>query len=330
MKSRNRIFAWLLAVCLLTGCSGGAGSAPKEDSAASTGDAASVNASAEAAVSAAEAQAAIEQTPGTYKNIHGWTMYYDPSLVEISEDTGDRVEFLFTGEQTGENSLVVEYIPDKQPQEVLTEQIEEYDEDAVSREEGFAGADKWCFCASVDDSDELTVTIDYTALEHKGGVLLSKVTSSMETESTLEMLGSDTLHDMVNSMTFQDTEPQTMFSYYPGAYQKADETKEGPGSIILYDDHSGIMKAEEEEDVPLLWTSNELMVKNEGTSWEFTIEGDDLLARAICHELDHLEGHMYVELVEGRLYTNEELDEMAAREEEEAGDATAEAAEAAE
>ena len=63
---------------------------------------------------------------------------------------------------------------------------------------------------------------------------------------------------------------------------------------------------------------------------EFTVEGEGLLARAICHELDHLEGHMYVELVEGRLYTNEELDEMAAREEEEAGDATAEAAEAAE
>ena len=31
---------------------------------------------------------------------------------------------------------------------------------------------------------------------------------------------------------------------------------------------------------------------------EFTIEGEDLLARAICHELDHLDGHMYVELVE--------------------------------
>ena len=51
---------------------------------------------------------------------------------------------------------------------------------------------------------------------------------------------------------------------------------------------------------------------------EFTIEGTDLLARAICHELDHLDGHVYVELVEGRLYTNEELDEMAAKEEEEA------------
>jgi peptide deformylase len=50
---------------------------------------------------------------------------------------------------------------------------------------------------------------------------------------------------------------------------------------------------------------------------EFTVEGEDLLARAICHELDHLEGHMYVELVEGKLYTNEELDEMFARETEE-------------
>jgi len=32
---------------------------------------------------------------------------------------------------------------------------------------------------------------------------------------------------------------------------------------------------------------------------EFIIEGEELLARAICHELDHLEGRMYVEYVEG-------------------------------
>ena len=34
---------------------------------------------------------------------------------------------------------------------------------------------------------------------------------------------------------------------------------------------------------------------------QFTIEGTELLARAICHELDHLEGHLYVEKVEGDL-----------------------------
>lgn len=31
------------------------------------------------------------------------------------------------------------------------------------------------------------------------------------------------------------------------------------------------------------------------------IEGTELLARAICHELDHLDGHLYVEKVEGEL-----------------------------
>lgn len=41
---------------------------------------------------------------------------------------------------------------------------------------------------------------------------------------------------------------------------------------------------------------------------EFEIEATELLARAICHELDHLEGHMYTEFVEGDIYdvTDEE------------------------
>lgn len=33
----------------------------------------------------------------------------------------------------------------------------------------------------------------------------------------------------------------------------------------------------------------------------FELEGTELLARAICHEVDHLEGHLYVEKVEGEL-----------------------------
>lgn len=34
---------------------------------------------------------------------------------------------------------------------------------------------------------------------------------------------------------------------------------------------------------------------------EFELEGTELLARAICHELDHLDGHLYVEKVDGPL-----------------------------
>ncbi|MDE6640283.1 MAG: peptide deformylase, partial [Acetatifactor sp.] len=33
----------------------------------------------------------------------------------------------------------------------------------------------------------------------------------------------------------------------------------------------------------------------------YELEGTELLARAICHELDHLDGHLYVEKVEGEL-----------------------------
>ncbi|MGN1157878.1 MAG: peptide deformylase [Agathobacter sp.] len=35
---------------------------------------------------------------------------------------------------------------------------------------------------------------------------------------------------------------------------------------------------------------------------ECEVEGTELLARAICHELDHLDGHIYVEKVEGELF----------------------------
>ena len=40
---------------------------------------------------------------------------------------------------------------------------------------------------------------------------------------------------------------------------------------------------------------------------EFTIEGTELMARAICHELEHLDGHLYTERVEGDLVDAEDL-----------------------
>ena len=48
----------------------------------------------------------------------------------------------------------------------------------------------------------------------------------------------------------------------------------------------------------------------------FEVEGTELTARCFCHELGHLDGHLYVELTD-RLYTNEELDAMLAEQEEE-------------
>lgn len=42
---------------------------------------------------------------------------------------------------------------------------------------------------------------------------------------------------------------------------------------------------------------------------EYEIEGTELLARAICHECDHLDGIMYVRHVEGELIDLSEVEE---------------------
>lgn len=41
----------------------------------------------------------------------------------------------------------------------------------------------------------------------------------------------------------------------------------------------------------------------------FELEGTELLARAICHEVEHLDGHLYVEKVEGELMNVSDLED---------------------
>ena len=42
---------------------------------------------------------------------------------------------------------------------------------------------------------------------------------------------------------------------------------------------------------------------------EIIVEGEELMARALCHEIDHLKGIVYVDLVEGELYTVPDAEE---------------------
>ena len=42
---------------------------------------------------------------------------------------------------------------------------------------------------------------------------------------------------------------------------------------------------------------------------EIEVEGEELLARALCHEIEHLDGHLYVEKVEGDLMDVEMVDD---------------------
>lgn len=42
----------------------------------------------------------------------------------------------------------------------------------------------------------------------------------------------------------------------------------------------------------------------------FEVEGIELKARALIHEIEHLDGHLYVERVEGKLYDTQSEDDM--------------------
>ena len=54
------------------------------------------------------------------------------------------------------------------------------------------------------------------------------------------------------------------------------------------------------------------------------VEGTELKARALCHETEHLDGHLYVEKVEGRLMDAEEAEAEAEAEAAEAEEKTEE------
>ncbi len=47
---------------------------------------------------------------------------------------------------------------------------------------------------------------------------------------------------------------------------------------------------------------------------EIEVEGEELLARALCHELDHLQGKMYVDLALDGLHDNPSPEELAEEE----------------
>ena len=46
----------------------------------------------------------------------------------------------------------------------------------------------------------------------------------------------------------------------------------------------------------------------------FEVEGEEIMARCFCHEIEHLDGHMYTEHTD-QLYTSDEIEDMQAKEE---------------
>ena len=210
MIKKELIGALLAMTCLVTAC-GSQGAAPnngadqavsaQQDSEQPTQEAADT-ADTEQASEAASEQAAdgassetaapANVSAGMYEDERGWYVLYDQELFTVEPEKDD-VKFHYTGEAVGDNYVELRYIPDRQPGEVLTEEVDalleewEPDEEEMIRDEGYLFEDKWCYTAVVRYSeDERDTTVQLQSAEYNGGVLLTKMVEGMTDENMLE------------------------------------------------------------------------------------------------------------------------------------------------
>ena len=209
---------------------------PQEASDTAVTEQASEAATEQAADGAAEDQTAApgNAQTGMYEDERGCYVLYEPELFTVESEKDD-VKFHYTGEAVGDNYVELRYIPDKQPQEVLTEEVDELveewepDEEEMLRDEGYLFEDKWCYTAVVRYSEEeRDTTVQLQSAEYNGGVILTKMVEGMTDENILEGYMDDSMWKILDTLTFYDYQPQTELDYVPGIYSLSESGVEAP------------------------------------------------------------------------------------------------------
>ena len=129
------------------------------------------------------------------------------------------------------------------------------------------------------------------------------------------------IEDMLDTMYFENgvglAAPQV------GVLRRVVVIDVGEGPIVLINPEITLQEGEQKGQegclslpgkVGIVTRPNHVIVKAlDANMKEISVEGSELLARAICHETEHLDGHMFTEKVEGRLmdvnyYDDDELE----------------------
>ena len=170
----------------------------------------------------------------------------------------------------------ISYEADKMPEEVLGELTADWgDAETIERSEGiFPGTtDMWGYWRTLSQpagSEDPSRTA--IAGEYNGGTLLLQNTTYLTGDDAIDTAAADALETVVDSITYENFGPQTMYEYIPGTY-----TAEQDGatlSVTLNEDHSGVLSIQ--DDIDILWGSVELMAADGSFTYEYTLEGDNL------------------------------------------------------
>ena len=144
-------------------------------------------------------------------------------------------------------------------------------------------------------------------IREQGDVILTKKCRDVKeiTPRLKELIG-----DMIETM--HDADGVGLAAPQVGVLRRIAVVDVGEGVIILV--NPKVIESDGEQtgqegclSVPgkagIVTRPNHVKVKAYNTDMEeFEVEGEGLLARALVHEIDHLEGHMYTEIVQGDLF----------------------------
>lgn len=151
-------------------------------------------------------------------------------------------------------------------------------------------------------------------------ILTKKCREVSEMTPRLKELVSDMLDTMYNAEGVGLAAPQV------GVLRRIVVIDIGEGPIVLVNPKMTLQEGQQEGNegclsVPgkagVVVRPDHVIVEGFNENMEpVTVEGQELLARALCHELDHLDGVMYTTRVEGELFDTSELEEEPDAEEE--------------
>ena len=211
----------------------------------------------------------------------GWMVRFDQKMIDAEETGKHSAKFTYKpgdADAKEAGTLEIRYVDGKQPQEVLGEVTEDWgDQEKIRRfEQTMPGTtDKWAFWRQMEAADSKDDT-GRTAIagEYNDGVLLLEITSKLSGDEGKDMKMSDFLAETLDSVTYRDFWPQTMYEYVPGTYSA--EIDGFVSTVTLFPDHTGHLRFQ--DDVDIIWTSTQFLSAEDGTEfYEYTVEGDSLL-----------------------------------------------------
>ena len=245
----------------------------------------------------------------TFESSDGWFVKYDANLIAVTEGDTD-VTFEYIGESSGENRITIRYVSQEIPDEALYEAMAVDDElpEHVRREGYFAGrSDVWSLRAALTNVNGEETGREYIAVEHNDGTLIVDVLSDPEEDEEIRAKIADVLSGVLDSFTFTEHRPQTMYTYVSGRYEEilpderaddaaadaesaemagtgqAAETAESrTGFVELGEDHTGLISLQDE--IPIIWYCRDGVILDADSGeqiYEYNIEDDLLYLRDV-------------------------------------------------